>query len=162
MMHRRKSRKRPCRICRKWFSPDPRVGERQKTCGNQDCQNKWHAKKCAEWNSKNSAYFREIYLSKKLASIVTSAEVVKIQSPPNKGGKSVVAAPYHPQNSILPRNLIQDVIGAQQLVIIEYVTQLLFSSFQEKTKPQLLEITSKLKQLHSGVILRGDSTQRGP
>ena len=158
MMHRRKSRKRPCRICRKWFSPNPRVGERQKTCGNQVCQDKWHAKKCAEWNRKNSSYFKEIYLSKRLASLVPDVEATKVQTPANKSGNSPVAVPNRP----LPRNLIQEVIGAQQLVIIDYVTQLLFNSFQEKIKAQLREITSKLKQLPLEVISRGDSLERGP
>ncbi len=162
MMQRRKSRKRPCRICRKWFSPDPRVGERQKTCGRQDCQNKWHAKKCVEWNSKNSPYFREIYLSKKLASVVTGTETAKVQTPPDKGGKRAIAAPYFPKSSPIPCNLIQEVIGAQHLVIIKYVTQLLFNSFQEKTKAQLFEITNKLKQLPHEVVSRGDSPLRGP
>lgn len=162
MMQRRKSRKRPCRICRKWFSPDPRVGKRQKTCGKQDCQDKWHAKKCAEWNRKNSSYFREIYLSKKLASVVTGTEATQDQPPPNKSGNSAVAVSNTLANSPLPRNLIQEVIGAQHLVIIEYVIQLLLKSFQEQTKVQLFEITRKLKQLPHEVVSRGDSTKRGP
>ena len=162
MMQRRKSRKRPCRICRKWFSPDPRVGERQKTCGSQECQKKWHAKKCAEWNSKNASYFREIYLSKKMAMVVTGEEASQVQSPPTKGIKSTISSSHSPKSSQLPRNLVQEVIGAQQLVIIEYVTQVLFNSFQEKTKAQLFEITSKLKQLPREVISRVDSVQRSP
>ena len=79
MKQRRKSKKRPCRICRKWFKADPRVGERQKTCGSQACQDKWHAKKCAEWNGKNPSYFREIYLSKKLVLVESNCAVAKSQ-----------------------------------------------------------------------------------
>jgi len=30
--------KRPCRLCRRWFRPDPRVGERQYACSTPECQ----------------------------------------------------------------------------------------------------------------------------
>ncbi len=162
MMHRRKSKKRPCRICRKWFIPDPRVGERQMTCGGQDCQKKWHAKKCAQWNGKNSSYFREIYLSKKLSLVETEIDASNVQSQPGLAGKRTISGTYSLKNSQLPRSLVQEVTGAQRLVIIEYVTQLLFKSFQEKTNAQLAEITSKLRQLPHKVVSRGDSTQRAP
>ncbi|MGA2328940.1 MAG: hypothetical protein ABSH05_21935 [Bryobacteraceae bacterium] len=32
------ARKRPCTICRRWFRPDKRVGERQRACGRPECQ----------------------------------------------------------------------------------------------------------------------------
>jgi len=60
------TRKRPCRICRQWFLPDPRLKERQMTCGQTECQRQWHKKKCAEWNRKNSDYFKANYLQKKI------------------------------------------------------------------------------------------------
>ncbi|MEA3416175.1 MAG: hypothetical protein U9R02_08490 [Thermodesulfobacteriota bacterium] len=41
-MQRAKPRKRPCRVCRRWFLPDGRLKNRQKTCGNPECQRKWH------------------------------------------------------------------------------------------------------------------------
>ena len=34
--------KRPCRVCRRWYRPDPRVGDRQRTCGDQACQREWN------------------------------------------------------------------------------------------------------------------------
>jgi hypothetical protein len=46
--------------------PDGRLKNRQKTCGNPECQREWHRKKCAEWNKKNEEYFRTNYLQKKL------------------------------------------------------------------------------------------------
>ena len=62
MEKKRKRKKGPCRVCRKWFTPEPRLGDRQQTCGAMECQRKWHARKCAEWNWKNPAYFKEIYI----------------------------------------------------------------------------------------------------
>lgn len=143
----RKSRKRPCRICRKWFSPNPRIGDRQKTCGAKDCQTKWRAKKCSEWNKKNKAYFKEIYLNKKLAAI-------------NEANRKVVSFPV--KSSQLPRKLIQEVIGAQQLVIIEYVNRLLLRSFKEVILIQLAGINKQPEELPSKEISRADSLQRAP
>lgn len=147
---RRKSKKRPCCICRKWFLPDPRVGERQKTCGEKDCQKKRHAQKCSQWNRQNPVYFREIYLNKKLAAV----------------NETSVSSPHLAEFSVksrkLPRKSIQEVISAQHLVIIEYVNQLLFRSFQETILRQLAEITRERRQLLPGKVLRGDSRQRGP
>lgn len=162
MSPRRKSRKRPCRICRKWFCPDPRVGERQMTCGDKSCQDKWHTKKCFEWNNKNPAYFREIYLSKKLAVVNVTTESVDHHSPPTNTKNSDLPIQQSSKSSQLPRNLIQEVISSQHLVIIEYVTQLLFNSFQEVTRRQLTEIKREFRQLPHKDISRGDSTQRGP
>ena len=157
---RRKSKKRPCRICQKWFCPDPRVGDRQKTCGNKDCQAQWHAKKCAEWNHQNSVYFREIYLDKKLAVVSTTAEPDN-QSLPSKSRTTAFSAISSAKSSKLPRNLIQEVIGAQSLVIIEYVALLLCNSFQEVMQSQLLRIKGESKQVFPESISRGVSSQRG-
>ncbi len=144
---KRKSRKRPCRICRKWFFPDPRVGDRQKTCGAKKCQTKWHGKKCTEWNQQNPAYFKEIYLGKKLAAI-DEADAKHVS--------------FSVKSNQLPRKLIQEVIGAQHLVIIEYVNRLLSKSFQEEILCQVPEIKGEPCGLPCGGVSRGDSRQRAP
>ncbi len=145
-----KSKKRPCRICGKWFSPNPRVGERQKTCGSKDCQRKWHAKKCSEWNRAHPEYFQEIYLSKKLDAA----------APPNAEIEPH-SADFPVSSGKLPRKVIQEVIGAQQLIIIEYVNRLLLKSFQEVIARQLTEIIAKQDRVLGGTSSRGDSQRRG-
>jgi hypothetical protein len=42
-----------CSECSKKFIPDPRVGERQVTCGDAQCQIQRHKKKCREWHQQN-------------------------------------------------------------------------------------------------------------
>lgn len=112
-------RKRPCRICRRWFSPDPRLGERQKTCADPHCKKEWHRKKCAQWNRKNPEYFRSNYLHKKLEG-VSGAEGV--------AGVRPVKSRFP---SGLPQRKVQEVMGIKQFVIIEYLVQLLLRRFQE-------------------------------
>ncbi len=45
-------RKRPCRICRRWFLPDPRAGNRQRVCGETKCQHENHRRDCAAYNAR--------------------------------------------------------------------------------------------------------------
>jgi hypothetical protein len=119
-------KKRPCRICRKWFIPDPRLGVRQHTCGAEACQKEWHRKKCAEWNRKNRSYFKEIYLRGRLESFGTDppestpvvASAVYVNKPPRQS--------FPPD---FPQSAVQEVIGMKQLIIIEYITRLLLRGF---------------------------------
>ena len=51
-----KVRKKPCRICRRWFQPDARVGERQRACGKAECQTARRQKTQADWRKRNPDY----------------------------------------------------------------------------------------------------------
>jgi hypothetical protein len=89
------------------------------TCGDPRCKREWHRKKCAEWNRKNAEYFRANYLQKKLDGL----------SPPK--GVAGVCAVRSRSSSGLPHEKVQEVIGIEPLVIIEYLVQLLLRRFQE-------------------------------
>ena len=50
-----------CLFCGRYFTPDYRVGERQKSCGRPDC-NKARKKKAQDaWTEKNPGYFQGRY-----------------------------------------------------------------------------------------------------
>lgn len=122
-------KKRPCRICRRWFRPDPRVGDDQMTCGDPRCKKEWHRRKCAEWNRKNREYYREIYLKK------------KILATEEKNQKGTIEQDKIPRTRLrlgLPWEEIQEAMGVKQLVIIEYIIQVLMKRFQEVIKVQPL------------------------
>jgi hypothetical protein len=85
------------------------------TCGDPRCKREWHRKRCAEWNRKNADYFRSNYLQKKLDAL------------PERGARGF-SARFH---SGLPREKVQEVIGIEHLVIMEYLVQLLWRRFQE-------------------------------
>jgi hypothetical protein len=89
------------------------------TCGDPRCKREWHRKKCADWNRKNAEYFRANYLQKKLDGL----------SPPK--GVAGVCAVRRRSSSGLPHEKVQEVIGIEPLVIIEYLVQLLLRRFQE-------------------------------
>ena len=88
------------------------------TCGDPRCKREWHRKRCAEWNRKNGDYFRSNYLQKKLDAL------------PKRRTLGVLTR-FH---SRLPREKVQEVIGIEQLVIMEYLVQLLWRRFQEAIK----------------------------
>lgn len=161
MPSRRKSRKRPCRICQKWFTPNPRAGERQMTCGDHECKRKWHAGKCAEWNRKNRNCVQENYLSDKLTLGGNEEEGSKGASAAATTSKSHVFASNSASFPQLPRSLIEEVIGVQQFVIIEYIARQLFRSVQEVIKRQQFENTGNPSQLPPRYRSRGDSVSQG-
>lgn len=147
MAQSRQSKKRPCRICRKWFVPNPRLGDRQKTCGCEECKRQWHIKKCSEWNNKNRAYFRDIYLSRKLqaeGAACPSKKPPPASCPPQEISTTTKQLAF---SLTLPRDVIQEVMGSQQLIIIEYVAQVLVNSFKELMHQQRIEIYNELKQV---------------
>lgn len=47
-------RARPCRICRRWFRPHSRAGDRQRVCGEAKCQRERHRRACAAWRAANA------------------------------------------------------------------------------------------------------------
>jgi len=137
-------KKRPCRICRRWFLPNPKLRDRQKTCGDDQCKREWHRRKCAEWNKNNADYFRSNYLHNKLDDASQSQKVSETLQPKSR------------LKSGLPLHYVQEVIGIQHLVIIEYLAQLLFGRFQEVLRGQVSVMTAKINQLPRSGFSRGD------
>lgn len=132
--------KRPCRICRKWFMPNPKLKDRQKTCGKPACKKEWHRRKCAEWNDNNSDYFKANYLQRKLNDLPRC----------DKPSQSPCTPPVFPQSRLksgLPLEYVQEVIGTKHLVIIEYLSQLLYGRFQEVLRSQVAVIAMEMVQL---------------
>jgi hypothetical protein len=57
---------KPCRICRKWFEPHPRAGNRQTVCSSADCQRSRNRKACARWRGQNPNYDRDRRLRERI------------------------------------------------------------------------------------------------
>jgi hypothetical protein len=124
--------------------PNPRLKDRQMTCGDLECKREWHRRKCAEWNKNNSDYFKSNYLQKKLEAVTASEKV----------SKPLLAKSR--LKSGLPLEYVQEVIGIQQLVIIEYFGQLLFRRFQAVLDRQVIVKTRKVRRLPATRFSRSD------
>jgi hypothetical protein len=137
-------KKRPCRVCRRWFTPNPRLKDRQKTCGDGKCKREWHRRKCEEWNKKNTDYFKTNYLQKKLNAASpseTSSKILPVKSRFKSG---------------LPILYVQEVIDIQHLIIIEYLVQLLYGRFQEVFRGQAIVNAGEIGQQPPGGFSRRD------
>jgi hypothetical protein len=57
--------KKRCPHCRRLFVPNPRLKERQKTCGRPECRRNQKLKSNKEWRSLHPDYYRGIYQQQK-------------------------------------------------------------------------------------------------
>jgi len=60
-------KRRRCAFCRRLFVPNPRLKERQKTCGRQDCRRKRKRQSDGQWRRRHPDYFRGMYTQQKQA-----------------------------------------------------------------------------------------------
>lgn len=61
------AKRRRCPFCRGLFTPDPRVKERQKSCGRQPCRKEQKRRYDQLWRVKHPDYFRGMYPQQKEA-----------------------------------------------------------------------------------------------
>jgi hypothetical protein len=55
------SKRRRCPFCRRLFTPNPRLKERQKTCARQQCRQKQKCQCDEYWRLRHPEYFRGMY-----------------------------------------------------------------------------------------------------
>jgi len=156
MGSQRHNRKRPCRICRKWFTPNPRLGDRQRTCGAATCQQEWHRRECAKWNRRNRTYFQDIHLQRRLNKVAPEQPARSSPSDPPASPSPPVPPP---SSRHYPRGIIQEVIGAKQLVIIEYLLRLLLRGVQAAIPVQPVDSLKESRRLPPERCSSGDSPQ---
>ena len=64
------TRRRRCGVCDGLFSPDPRVGQRQRTCSQPSCQVERHRRACQAWRDRERPAVEEDRLRRRLGSAV--------------------------------------------------------------------------------------------
>ena len=151
-MSKTPTRKRPCRICRRWFLPNPRLKQRQMTCGRAKCQRQWHNKKCAQWNRKNTDYFKTNYLQKK----IDTATQCRGDPQATAAAKHLVKLPASRMQTGMPVEYIKELIGVQLVVIHEYLAQLLDRRWHKKMHAHHLFNPGAMSQLPQKKFSRGD------
>src|SRR5450631_2416424 len=117
-----KARKKPCRICRRWFHPDARVGERQRACGRPECQTTRRQKTQADWRKRNPDYIIAWRLDQRAA-----------QTPPPE--PLCFPAPLNQ----LPWEFAKDQFGAQGADFIGVMGALILRSAKDQILPYLID-----------------------
>lgn len=143
-------RKKPCSICRKWFTPDRRVGSRQKTCSDE-CRKERRRRKQAEWREKNPEYFKARWLkerSRRAAeaerAAVQAIEDIKAGRPPPPFEER--PRPPNPirmcgELSRLPWRAMQSEIGIETTDYIAVVTKVILRLVQSEKESEVIENT---------------------
>jgi hypothetical protein len=123
--------KRPCCVCRRWFRPDPRVGLRQRACGQPDCQAVRRVQTQKSWRDRNPDYF----IARRIQ------ERGKQDQPPEP-----LRLP--PPLSRLPWDIAQDEFGVKGADFIGIFGALLLRVAQDQFKPYPIEPTGPADTLH--------------
>jgi hypothetical protein len=90
----RYSLQKRCIICGRYFTPDRRVGERQRVCGARTCKRERKKKSQENWRENNPEYFKNHYIDyvkpwRKKRRLLSSA-VIKDKIPSSKPYQQLV------------------------------------------------------------------------
>src|ERR1700683_1124135 len=116
------ARKRPCTICRRWFRPNPRVGVRQRACGNPDCQTARRKKTTADWRKRNPGYAIAWRIDQRAAQAETP-DPLRLPAPLNQ----------------LPWNFAKDQFGPQGADFIGLMGALMIRTAKDQIRPYLID-----------------------
>ena len=123
-------RKRPCRICRCWFVPNPRARRWQRACDRPQCQRERHRLACERWRTRNADYDRDRRLRERLR-----AEEV--------GASGLEADPLR----ALDWSVARDAVGLEVTVFVEETGKVLHSWARDAVIAQGLGIAGKSRQV---------------
>ena len=117
-MGRTPTRKKPCRVCRRWFLPDVRLKQPDSVSIILRVHAQWHNNKCAQWYRANIDYFKANYLQKKIDAV--EGDVPLPTDTPKPDPMKVTRSRM---KSGLPVAYVQEWVGVKHTVIIEYLAQ---------------------------------------
>src|SRR5690554_2777570 len=135
-------RTRPCRICRRWFQPHPRAGDRQRVCSNRACQGERHRRSCADWRRKNAADEKAERLRRRL------------RAPLEQASPAVLAG--------LRLDVVRDLVAPELAVIIEETAEVLGDWLRDPVRGQTIGITGKSGGLPPAPVKDAIVTGAGP
>ena len=119
------ARKRPCTICRRWFRPNPRVGDRQHACGKPECQTRRRQKTQASWHRRNPGYAIAWRIDRRAAQTQPPPEPLRLPAPLNQ----------------LPWEFTKDQFGAQCADFIGVMGALMVRSAKDQFRAYLIDPT---------------------
>jgi len=101
-------RKRPCRICGRWFQVHPRAGDRQRVCSAAACQRERHRRACQRWRQQEASAERRHRVRQR----------IRVDSDQETSRAEGLAGR-------LAWDAVRDAVGLEVAVIIEEVVRLL-------------------------------------
>jgi hypothetical protein len=129
-------KKRPCRICRRWFFPDRRIGGRQRACSERSCQVARRAQTQASWRRRNPDYF--------------TARRLQLRRVCEEDGAALEPLQLPPPLSHLPWDIAQDEFGPVGSDFIAHLGRVLLRSGQDERRAQLPASIEEIGRLPPG------------
>ena len=122
-------KKRPCCICRRWFLPDARVGDRQRACGAASCQRARHERAYRGWRDANRDYDR----GRRWQDTLGAAKAEPASAPPAANAPPPVAG--------VPWDVVQNEMRVEGRVILAGVVRVIGVFVQNEMRRQVMEMT---------------------
>jgi hypothetical protein len=132
-------KKRPCSECRRWFLADARVGERQRTCGSEACQEARRAKTHQAWRDENRDYDRD----RRWRLTIGAAKEDPESAPPTANAPAPIAG--------VPWDVVQTEMKVEGRVILAGVVRVMGAFVQTEMRRQAEEITAGVARHGPGV-----------
>ena len=126
--------KRPCRICRRWFVPDHRVGRRQRACSAPTCQTARRARTQASWRRRNPDYF-----------IAHRMQRRRLEAGEARGAVLPLVLPF--PLSQLPWDVAQDAFGVTGTDFLSHLGRVLLGAAQDQKAGQVIDSTGETGRL---------------
>lgn len=112
--------KRPCSVCKRWFTKDPRAGARQHVCGRPECHAERNKRACATWRKENPEKVIEGRLRRQLPMEPPEPPEVVVLNPMRHFSPSVV----------------RHVMGPKATVVLEEVAKVLVHLARHEVPPK--------------------------
>jgi len=145
-----KRRTKQCVVCRKHFLPHPRVGERQRTCGDAECRREVHQQSRMAWRAANRGHDRAERLRERLREEHQEHQAV----PAGPAG-----ARPRPQ---VDGAVVREVVGADLAVVIDEALQVTTNWLRESVRTDLAEIKLEFLQVRAQVPREAMSSRAPP
>jgi len=107
-------KKRPCKICGRWFRASNREGDRQRTCTRRECQRERHRRNCKQWRERNRYLEKEGRVRDRLI---------------KEGGGGAVRLK-------VDLEAVRDSVGPEQAVLIEEIVKVLNAGARDSDLPE--------------------------
>lgn len=155
------AKKRRCSVCRKSFIPDPRVGDRQKTCG-PECQKERRRRNQMRWRRRYPDYFRQRYLKERTKKAIEAEEAQHRAEAAVRAGRSPDPhedrprrpAPIRMEGQLrsIPWDSMQDDLGVQATDYIAVVALVLLRAMQAREGSRAVEGGGEVRQLQDVAV----------
>ena len=120
-------KKRPCAECRRWFLPDARAGDRQRTCGSAVCQQARRQRTHREWRAQNRDYDRD----RRWRLAIDAARADPTSGPPGPH-------PPPPMSGV-PWDVVQTEMQIEGRVILAQIVQIITAFVKAEIQRQVRE-----------------------